>query len=111
MNKIYGAVTLPIGIETAKGCQHDADVKFTYSVTPGRAQTYWQPGEAATVELAGAYIVNDAGSTPAHWLAELLCDDDEVLGACLIDAEERHQDGLEQQAEYRRELRECRGAA
>lgn len=111
MSKIHGVVTLPIGIETGKRGQHEVEAKFTYVVTAGRSQTYWQPGEAATVELAGCYIVTDEGSIPAHWLADLLCDDDEVVGACLNDAEDRHQSGLEQQAEYRRELRAERGAA
>lgn len=111
MNRIWGVVTLPIGIETAKGCQYEAEVKFNYTVTPRRSHTYWQPGDASTVEIDGAYVITSEGSTPAHWLADLLCDDGEVIGACLNDAEDRHQNNLEQQAEYRRELRDERGAS
>lgn len=105
MRKATGTITLPIGIETGRDGQYEVEARFDYIIHPGSEATRWEPGYAATVELEGCMVKMDGKWHSAHWLIDLVCDDDEVTGACLNDADERYHDNLERQAEARREDR------
>ncbi len=100
--KIRTTINLSLPVHNA--AEYEAEIEVTYSVTPGRAQTYGQPGEDATAEITGITVIEKNGDTyGADWLIGLLEGDEELQALCLEDAAHNAIDAEEYRAEARRE--------
>ncbi len=102
MSRIRTTINLSHGVFNA--AEYEAEIEVTYSVTPGCAQTYTQPGEDGTAEITGITVIEKNGdSYGADWLIGLIGEDEDMAVLCLQDAAERAIDAEEYRAEARRE--------
>ena len=110
--KVHGKVKVSanMNLHALHGTEYEIELLVSYTVTAGSPATYWQPGECADVEIESIQARNDKVWHPADWLIDMLWEDGEIVGACLNDADERHQDALEQRADAAREERMFREA-
>lgn len=99
--------TVRTSVEIGSGLSdYEAEIDVEYRIHPGFKGTYYQPPEEASAEIIAVTIIADDGTKyPAPWLADMLCDDEEVLSLCLLDTAERYEDAMEQRAEAKREER------
>lgn len=99
--------TVRTSVEIGSGLSdYEAEIDVEYRIHPGFKGTYYQPPEEASAEIIAVTIIADDGTKyPAPWLADMLCDDEEVLSLCLEDAAERYEDAMDQRAEAKREER------
>ncbi|WP_230280232.1 hypothetical protein [Croceicoccus sp. Ery15] len=105
--KIHGSVKVPanMNLHALHGEEYEIELLVSYTVTAESPATHWEPGEAASVDIESIQARTDKVWHPADWLIDMLWEDGEIVGACLNDAEERHQDALEQRADAAREER------
>ncbi|MGN6290359.1 MAG: hypothetical protein ACTHNA_13985 [Sphingopyxis terrae] len=99
--------TVRTSVEICSGLSdYEAEINVEYLIHPGFKGTYYQPPEEASAEIIAVTIIAEDGTKyPAPWLADMLCDDEEVLSLCLVDEAERYEDAMEQRAEAKREAR------
>lgn len=99
--------TVRTSVEIGSGLSdYEAEIDVEYRIHPGFKGTYYQPLEEASAEIIAVTIIADDGTKyPAPWLADMLCDDEEVLSLCLLDEAERYEDAMDQRAEAKREER------
>ena len=85
----------------------DYDVRFTFDVSPPRAQTYGQPAEPATVGDISAELRMDGKWHPCDGiLHDILVADDPTLEDWLLDqAAEIEQARLDDAADHHRQMR------
>ena len=86
--------TVRTSVEIGSGLSdYEVEIDVEYRINPGFKGTYYQPPEEASAEIIAVTIVAEDGTKyPAPWLADMLCDDEEVLSLCLLDAAERYEE-------------------
>lgn len=99
--------TVRTSVEIGSGFyDYEVEIDVEYRIHPGFKGTYYQPPEEASAEIIAVTIIAEDGTKyPAPWLADMLCDDEEVLSLCLLDEAERYEDAMDQRAEAKREER------
>lgn len=101
MSRLHTTIEIGSGL-----ADYEAEIEVDYRIHPGDKGSYYQPPSDATAEIEAVSIIAPDGTKyPAPWLADMLCDDEEVLSLCLLDTAERYEDAMEQRAEAKREAR------
>lgn len=105
--KEHVMTTVRTSVEIGSGLSdYEVEIDVEYRINPGFKGTYYQPPEEASAEIIAVTIIAEDGTKyPAPWLADMLCDDEEVLSLCLLDTAERYEDAMDQRAEAKREER------
>lgn len=101
MSKIR--TTLNLNTHARNGTEYEVEIEVEYDFHRGYAATRIDPGEPDHVEICAIKVFTDGEPVNAGWLAELLCEDEELQALCLQDAAERSIDAAEYRAEARAE--------
>lgn len=92
-------VRTTIDLNTGGLEDYEVEIEIAYTVYPGCRATSLTPAEEPTATIGAIVVIAGGKHYAADWLADMLSDDEELLGFCLLDWEEDRA----AQAEYRAE--------